>query len=31
VGDATAFWIVVVLCVAVLGLTLLLFRKWKWL
>jgi zinc transporter len=31
VNDATAFWIVVVLCVIVLVLTLLLFRKWKWL
>lgn len=31
VNDALAFWIVVVLCVAVLILTLLLFRKWKWL
>ena len=31
VGDSLAFWIVVVLCVAVLLATLLLFRKWKWL
>jgi zinc transporter len=31
VGDELAFWIVVVLCVAVLLATLLLFRKWKWL
>jgi zinc transporter len=31
VGDELAFWIVVVLCVAVLLGTLLLFRKWKWL
>ena len=31
VGNSTAFWIVVVLCVLVLLATLLLFRKWKWL
>ena len=31
VNDATAFWIVVVLCMAVLVSTLLLFKKWKWL
>jgi len=31
VNDWRAFWIVVVMCVAVLFATLLMFRKWKWL